>query len=183
MVQVYFPDNDRARDILLKYDSWMKEGDKAMAHFRTNYARLEYRAINGDMHEVEGIMTGRYKDPFTREMTVEFESVNEPEKRDRMRGLREPVYFMDSGQMIQATWGLIVHYAWEYTGDLKVFTEYTEDKVWKELEELDLIRYSEADYKDYINEVGEEQVEYWIVNEDDKIEQVDYYEYEMFHIR
>ena len=147
----------------------------------TMFAQLKYKEYNGDMYEVDGMMTGRYKDPSSGEMTVEFESVSLPVKRDKMRGLREPVYFMDSGQMIQATWGLIVHYAWEYTGDLKVFTEYTEDMVWKELEELDFIPYSEADYVDYIQEVGEDQVEYWVVNEDDKIEQIGYYEFEMFN--
>ena len=147
----------------------------------TVFAQLKYKEYNGNIYEVDGVMTERYKNPTSGDMTVKFESVSLPVKHDRMRGLREPVYFMDSGQMIQATWGLIVHYAWEYTGDLKVFTEYTEDMVWKELEELDLIPYSEADYVDYIAEVGEDQVEYWIINEDDKIEQVGYYVYEMFH--
>lgn len=177
----YFLDMDRLKELLLRYDK-MEEGDKPMVQFRTEYAKLKYEGLDGEMCELEGIVTGRDWNPTSDEMTLEFETLSKPERYDGMKELREPVYFMDSGQMIQATWGLIVHYAWEYTGDLKVFTEYTEDMVWKELEELDFIRYSENDYTDYIAEVGVEQVEFWVINEDDKIEQIDYFEYEMFHM-
>lgn len=177
----YFLDMDGLRELSLRYDK-MEEGDKPMVQFRTEYANLKYEGIDGEMCELDGILTGRDWGPTRDDMTLEFEALSKPKRYDGMKELREPVYFMDSGQMIQATWGLIIHYVWEYTGDLKVFTEYTEDMVWKELEELDIIRYSEYDYTDYIAEVGVEQVEFWIVNEDDKIEQIDYYEYEMFHM-
>ena len=166
------------------YDTWKKRRDEDMARFMSENATVYYTGIDGEKYLAKGIMTSKSWNPTNDTMDLEFATSGKPVKyyeTDKMMSLRDEVYFKDSGQMIQAPWGLVLHYAWGYTGDLRIFTEYTEDMIWKELEEVDIIRYSEDEYNAFVEEFGEDEVEFWVISEDDKIKQVNVYEYDLIN--
>lgn len=86
------------------------------------------------------------------------------------RTLREEVWFKHEGNVCEATWGMMVKYAYDYSEDERVFGYYTDEKIWEILEEVGIQKMEVADYFEYIEEIGsEEDVTYWAysIDEDD----------------